>query len=79
MQDMLCNTMQTAALIWKCKNITKYIPKSNFQAALSYKVTQNMVTSEVILIIQGDTVFVDCYFAGLFLVFRRQAFFFFRA
>lgn len=38
-----------------------------------------MVVSEVILIIQGDVGFVDCYFVGLFLVFRSQAFFFFRA
>lgn len=38
-----------------------------------------MVVSEVILIIQGDVAFVDRYFMGLFLVFRNQAFFFFRA
>lgn len=38
--------------------------KATFRQVLSSKVTQNMVTSEVILIIQGDTVFVDCYSVG---------------
>lgn len=73
---MLCNSMQAAALIWKCKTSTKHIPKAIFREVLSSKVTQNMFSSEVILIIQGDTVFVDCYFVGRFFVFVSQAFWF---
>lgn len=45
---MLCNSMQTAALIWKYKYITKYIPKAIFKNVLSIKVSQNLVTFEVI-------------------------------
>lgn len=51
----------------------KDIPKAVFRKVWSTKVSQNMVTFEVISIICGDRIFVDCYFAVY--CFQKSSFF----